>query len=63
MTKANTIPCDFNLAFYTVMGNVKYDDYENSSNACIFYKKDDSTTGRKTVAHYDKKQEILRIYD
>ena len=30
MTKANIIPCDFNIAFYKVMGEVKYDDYHDS---------------------------------
>lgn len=56
MTKANVIPCDFNIAFYKIMGEVKYDDYNNIDSNCVWYKE-----GKK-VAHYDKQKEMLWIY-
>lgn len=56
MTKAILIPCDFNLAFYKVMSEVKYDDYHNSKYSCVWYK-----DGKK-VAHYNKQEEMLWIY-
>lgn len=64
MIKAKVIPCDFNIAFYKVMSEVKYDDYNNTDDGCIWYKNDNNNIfGKIKVAHYNKKKKCLWMYD